>query len=319
MRRVHASYTGYICVAKSADSGEAVGMKKELAITAGVCSAGEPFPLILRLLEDPAVLAADTVRPPDLIRQNLACIFVNGRWIGCCRSAAELVGRYRALRRESRVVDPQTTIVWNPVTDDVDFLLDVGRLTRPLLIVDSNIEEYDAGCRAAHAAREAGRADWAALRAPFVQNIRLTPAHVARMRAGAASLEDLRAEGIVEWITPEEAENCLIAPSLDALRAARGDVTLRYTHCDVEQAIFGLTALVSPPFRQPHPAGPRHLRDRPGSPGGRLVQLRGPLPRRQKPLLPVLLRGAPCPDARVQLAVPQRDEHDRGLYDPRRL
>lgn len=327
MRRVHSTYAGFICIAKSADTGEMVGMKKELAITATVCPAGEPYPLILRLLEDPEVVPAHAVRTPDLIRQNLACVFVNGRWVGCCRSAPALVGRYRALRRESRIVEFQTSIVWNPVTDDVEFLLDVGRLTRPLLIVDNNLEEYDAACRARHAwARAhgggqplegvvietpggapagvwvAGRyfalgpdtgARWrpgggidladaealvaagqareepppanvlaevarlaarhgvsggagAPARVEFAQNIRLTPAHIAQIRAGTLGLEDLRAEGVVEWITPEEAENCLIAPSLAALRAAAHSVTERYTHCDVEQAIFGLTALVSP-------------------------------------------------------------------------
>jgi DNA-directed RNA polymerase beta subunit len=248
MRRVHATYTGFICVAKSADTGEMVGMKKELAITASVCSAGEAYPLVLRLKEDPAITLADEVRTPDLIRKNLACVFVNGAWIGCCASAHELVGRYRRLRREGRIVDPQTSIVWNPVTDDVDFLLDVGRLTRPLIIVDNNIEEYDAAARAVFKKVKG------AARVEFTQNIRLTPAHIAGIRAGALSLEDLRAEGVVEWITPQEAENCLVAPSLDALRAGAHDVTMRYTHCDVEQAIFGLTALVSPFANHTQPA-----------------------------------------------------------------
>lgn len=254
MRRVHPSFPGYICVAKSADTGEMVGMKKELGITASVCSAGEALPLTMRLLEDPAITPAEAVKTPDLMRKNLACVFVNGRWIGCCESAPELIQRYRALRRESRVVDPQTSIVWNPVTDDVDFLLDVGRLTRPLLIVDSNIAEYDVACRAAFAAKKAGRKDWESLKIPFAQNVRLSSAHIAGIRAGVLTLEDLRSEGVIEWITPEEAENCLVAPSISELRAAASDVTARYTHCDVEQAILGLTALVSPLGNHTQPA-----------------------------------------------------------------
>ncbi|GFR88367.1 DNA-directed RNA polymerase subunit beta [Elysia marginata] len=248
MRRVHASYTGYICVAKSADTGEMVGMKKELAITASVCRAGEAYPLILRLKEDPAITLASEVQTPDLIRKNLACIFVNGAWIGCCASAHELVGRYRLLRREGRIVGPQTSIVWNPVTDDIDFLLDAGRLTRPLIIVDNNIEDYDAAARAVFAGKPGAK------RVEFLQNIRLTPAHIASIRAGELTLEDLRASGIVEWISPQEAENCLVAPSLDVLRANARNVAMRYTHCDVEQAIFGLTALVSPFGNHTQPA-----------------------------------------------------------------
>lgn len=254
MRRVHPTYAGYICVAKSADTGETVGLKKELGITAGVCSAGEALPLKMRLLADPAVTPLDRVPTPDIARKNLAMVFVDGEWIGCCAAAHALVARYRRLRREGRYVGARTSIVWNPVTDDVNFLLDVGRLVRPLLIVDSNIAEYDAACAAARAARAAGDPAWKKLRVPFVQNTRLTPAHVAALRAKRATLEDLRREGVVEWITPSEATNCLVAPSLGALRRARHDVARRYTHVDVEQAIFGLTALLSPFANHTQPA-----------------------------------------------------------------
>lgn len=242
MRRVHSSYIGYICVSKSADTGEMVGMKKELALTATVCEASNPRPLIAHLRGDPAVTPAEAVETPHISQKTLACIFVNGVWVGCCADASRLVARYRALRRASQVVPPRATIVWNSVTDDIEFLLDVGRLTRPLLVVDSNLDEYVAARRR----KEAG--------ARFVQNVRLTPAHVAQLRAGALTIEDLRAAGVLEWVTPQEAENCLLAPSLDVLRRDRHDPAARYTHCDVEQAIFGLSALVSPLGNHTQPA-----------------------------------------------------------------
>ncbi len=253
MRRVHPTYTGYICIAKSAE-GEMVGMKKELAITASVAEAGEALPLKMRLEADPAVTRLDLVKTPDILRRRLAMVFVDGCWVGCCESSHALVERYRALRREGRLVDPRTSIVWNPVTDDVEFLLDVGRMVRPLLIVDNNLPEYDAGCYAAFAAKRAGEADWARHRVPFVQNTRFLPSHAEGLRAGRLTIEDLRAEGVLEWITPNEAANCLVAPSLAALRAAAGNVTERYTHLDVEQAVFGLTALLSPFGNHTQPA-----------------------------------------------------------------
>ena len=253
MRRVHPTYTGYICIAKSAE-GEMVGMKKELAITASVAEAGEALPLKMRLEADPAVTRLDLVKTPDFLRRRLAMVFVDGCWVGCCESSHALVERYRALRREGRLVDPRTSIVWNPVTDDVEFLLDVGRMVRPLLIVDNNLPEYDAGCYAAFAAKRAGEADWARHRVPFVQNTRFLPSHAEGLRAGRLTIEDLRAEGVLEWITPNEAANCLVAPSLAALRAAAGNVTERYTHLDVEQAVFGLTALLSPFGNHTQPA-----------------------------------------------------------------
>jgi DNA-directed RNA polymerase beta subunit len=249
MRRVHPTYLGFICVAQSADTGENVGMRKQLAITASVCTAGEALPLKLRLLADSAVVPLDDVDSAAMLRERLARVFVNGEWIGCVASAHELVARYRALRRAGRVVDSSTTIAHEPVTDEVEFWLDVGRLRRPLLIVDSNIAEYDAARRARHAWRAAERDPARGPEPPaveFVQNVRFTPEMGRQLVAGALGLSDLLRDGVIEYITPEEQENCLIAESIIVLQAARGDVTRQFTHCDVEQAIFGLAAHVSP-------------------------------------------------------------------------
>jgi DNA-directed RNA polymerase beta subunit len=255
MRRVHPTYTGFICVAQSADTGENVGMRKQLAITASVCTAGEALPLKMRLLADPAVTALDRVASRDLLRRSLTRLFVNGEWVGVCGDAQGLVARYRGLRRAGRAVDPHTTIYWDPVTDEVEFWLDVGRLCRPLLIVDNNIAEYDAALRARHAwARAGGDAAGAPPRVEFTQNVRFTPAHVRGIIEGRLTLADLVREGVAEYITPEEQENCLLAESVANLRRDRHDVTMQYSHCDIEQAIFGLAAHVSPFGNHTQPA-----------------------------------------------------------------
>lgn len=233
MRMVHASYPGYVCLNKSADTGEKVGMKKELALSATVCPAGQPFTLVEHLREDPAVVPLDKVDTRDLVRRDLSCVYVNGSWVGCVRAPYDFVARYRALRREGRVVHHLTSVSWNPITGDVFFYLDVGRVTRPLLIVDSNGAEYDA-------ARRAGKP------VEFVQTIRLTPAHVEGLARGATTLEDLRREGVLEWVCADEAENCLVAPDIAALRATAHDPTRQWTHCDVPQALLGVTAHLSP-------------------------------------------------------------------------
>lgn len=328
MRRVHPTYVGYICVAQSADTGENVGMRKQLAITAGVCSAGDALPLKLRLLADPAVTPLDAADSRDMLRKSLARVFVNGEWVGVCAEAHAIARRYRALRREGRAVDPYTSICHDPVTDEVEFWLDVGRLRRPLLIVDNNLEAYDAALRRRHAARRGGAAlrgfvvrrggepeglyyaesgayvaftkrlrelghtaegytgnapealvaaglavaaeapadvaelakkaaaggDAAEPKVEFVQNVRFTPEHARAVAEGRLTIADLVREGIAEYITPEEAANCLIAESIEVLRAARHDVAMRYTHCDVEQAIFGLAAHMSPFGNHTQPA-----------------------------------------------------------------
>jgi DNA-directed RNA polymerase beta subunit len=264
MRRVHPTYTGFLCVAQSADTGENVGMRKQLAVTASVCTAGDALPLKLRLLADPAVTPLDAVSSRDLLRgrpgaaagTGLSRIFVNGEWIGVCDVAHELVARYRALRREGRVVDPHTTIYWDPVTSEIEFWLDVGRLRRPLLIVDSNVAEYDARLRERHAWARARGGDLAGApeRLEFTQNVRFTPAHVRALVERRLTLADLVRDGVAEYVTPEEQENCLLAESIDTLRRDRHDVTMQYSHCDVEQAIFGLAAHVSPFGNHTQPA-----------------------------------------------------------------
>lgn len=254
MRRVHESYLGYICIAESADTGEAVGMSKGLGVTATITSMGDIEPLIARLIEDPLVIPLKNVYTPDIIRRGLSSIYVNGQWIGCCEHSYELVDKYRKLRRQGVVVDYQTSISWNCITDDVTFYLDAGRLIRPLIIVDNNLEEYNVACRAAFKARQEGKKDWENLKVPFKQWIGLTKEHVIDLRSGHLKISDLQDMGIIEWIAPEESENCLIAPSITVLQNAQHNVVERYTHCDVKQAIFGLTALISPFANHTQPA-----------------------------------------------------------------
>jgi DNA-directed RNA polymerase beta subunit len=250
MRRVHPSYVGYICIAQSAESGENVGMRKQLAVTAGVCGAGEVAPLRLALREDPAVLPLDALEGAAAV--GVARVFVNGAWVGFTRDAPALAARYRALRRAGAVVEATTSIVWAPLTNEVEFWLDVGRLRRPLLIVDSNLDAYDARCRERFAAKRAGREPAPPLE--FVQNVRFTLAHARALLEKRLTLQDLIAEGVAEWVTPEEHTNALVAPNITALRAARHDVTRRYTHCDIEQAMFGIVAHVSPFANHTQPA-----------------------------------------------------------------
>jgi DNA-directed RNA polymerase beta subunit len=254
MRRVHPTYVGYVCVAKSADTGENVGMKKELAITSTVCTAGESLPLKVHLRTDPDITPLDKVVNTDIARKHLASVFVDGEWVGCCTSAHSLIARYRALRREGRVVDPRASIVWNAVTDDVEFLLDVGRMVRPILIVDNNLEQYNSARRDAFVAKAAGSKDWESLCVSFVQNTRFTTSHFKDLCGGKITLENLIRDGVAEWITPNEATNCYLAKSIIELREARNDVTRRFTHVDVEQSIYGLTALLSPYANHTQPA-----------------------------------------------------------------
>jgi DNA-directed RNA polymerase beta subunit len=106
--------------------------------------------------------------------------------------------------------------------------------------VDNNIEEYDQAMRDIHNKVQGAK------KIQFIQNIRFTLEHVKKLKSKEISFNDLVEEGIVEYIAPEEQENCLIAESIDELFKNKHNVTIQYTHCDIEQAILGIAALISP-------------------------------------------------------------------------
>jgi len=239
IRRVHATYPGFICLIQSADTGESVGMQKQLAITAGICSAGDSSSLKFYLKMDKDIIPIDSIRSEQILRENLAFIYVDGDLIGYSRDANLLVDRYRKLRREKKIVDMHTTIYWKTLLNEVEFWLDVGRLYRPLLIVDNNLEEFDSDCMRSHKAGKEPTVD-------FIQNIRLTTEHIHKLMNGDIIFSDLVEEGIFEYITPEEQENCLIAKSIEVLKRDKNDYCNVYTHCEIPQAVLGLAALASP-------------------------------------------------------------------------
>lgn len=254
IRAVHSTYAGYVCPYQSADTGEDVGLKKQLACTATVCEAGLLLPLVARLAADPDIYPAPRFTNEELKKRRLCLIYVNGNFVGSCEEPWLVLRRYRGLRRTGRGITPQTTIAWKLETNEIEFWIDVGRITRALLIVDNNQAAYDAGARAAAAARAAGDADWAKHRVEFVQNVRYTKAHAAKILAGEIGLQDLLAEGVCEYITPEEMENCFLAKSVAYLYENRHNPLRPFTHCDVPQAIAGLVALVSPDANHTQPA-----------------------------------------------------------------
>lgn len=233
MRAFPDSARGRVCCARSADTGEQVGMKNALTMTAFLCGAGDSVPLREHILAQPEARAMEDTPAADLARPH-SKVFVNGSWVAVVADGLAFARKYRALRREpGGPVDPHATIHWDEVVGDVAFSLDVGRIARPLFVVDNNDAEFRAAARA-------GRP------VPFRQRIRLTARDVRDLRAGAATFEDLRARGLIEMVTSKEESQLLVAADLRTLRAEAGNHLLPYSHCDFAQSVFGLIALTSP-------------------------------------------------------------------------
>ena len=153
MRRVHPSYTGFICPIQSADTGEQVGMVKQLSLGAFFSEASSSELLKDKLLEDPDIIHLHKVYPSDLFEQQLTKVFVNGDWIGCASDAPLVWYRYREYRRGVHfvafdtvpkrgmaIIDAYITIHWDTDSNELHFWVDAGRMLRPLLIVRNNGE-----------------------------------------------------------------------------------------------------------------------------------------------------------------------------------
>lgn len=227
IRYWHPSSVGLICPAHTPETGEKVGTTKLLAITALVTDSDDNEALLKDfILHDESVTPLMKVRIPDIGKRRLARVYVNGEWIGVCEKPYDFVQRYRMLRREGQL-ERFTSIEWNCVDNVIYFYMDLGRLMRPLLIVDNNLEDFNSG-----KAKE------------FVQNIRLTYDHVERMLKGELTFEHLVKLGIVEYIYA--GEEVLLCPSLEVLQNDKNNFTQRWTHCDMEYALYGISAMMGP-------------------------------------------------------------------------
>jgi len=250
IRRVHPTYVGYIDISQSADTGDKVGMNKQMAVSAIISLATSSANLKQAILQEEGenFIRLDNPRSSatNIKREHLSSVFVNGDWLGCVERDWEFVARWRAHRRTGGSGDAppmhrHTSIFWDPGCREVRIWTDYGRMMRPLIIVYNNLAEYNARCETARKSRVAPPD-----RDEFVQWTRMSADVIARFARGEMGMQELQDEGIIEYISADEAENTLIAPSLYELRDKRHDLCTRYTHCDIEQAIHGIVTLASP-------------------------------------------------------------------------
>lgn len=219
MRRFHPSMVGYICCVQSADTGEKVGMQKQMAISARITSAGSSELLKILIYEDNELILLDNIKNIEIYKLKLTKVFINGDWVGCCKNPSAFVKKYRTYRRKQKIYY-QTTISLDVISNEIYFWVDVGRIIRPLLIVYDN---------------EKGG-----------QEIKLKKHHLKDLQSGKIDLDNLIEQEIIEFIAPEEQINCLIAKDLNKLMKHENDPLLRFTHVDIPQAIIGLPGLTSP-------------------------------------------------------------------------
>ena len=234
MRRVHLSFLGYICVIHTPE-GEKVGVNKQLAIFSFVTKASSGEVVKSMLASDNEIFSIETIDYRDIAEKNLCNVYVNGDWIGCCKDALYIAKKYRQMRREF-VINPEITIVWDNTQDEVYFWTDSGRVIRPLMIVYNNKRDPIMFNKI----NQNKKVD------EFYQGLAITQKHIDGLYAKTVTNEDLLKDGVIEYISAEEQENMYLAPSFEHLKIDKNNELHEYTHCDIPQAMFGLTGLTCP-------------------------------------------------------------------------
>jgi DNA-directed RNA polymerase beta subunit len=234
MRRVHMSFLGYIDLMHSS-TGEKVGINKQLAIYAGILKATSSQIIKDTLLQDKDVIPLDKTTSITIFNEGLRNVYVNGEWIGCSKDCLALAFKYRKLRR-SFDIHPLTTIHWENTQDEVYFWVDVGRAVRPLIIVYNNKRDPEMFPNDKYVKSKGN----------FKQGTAVSQKVIDGLKTGEMDMEYLLRNNIVEYITAEEQENCYLCSRFDVLREDKENELKEYTHCDIPQAVMGLTSLTGP-------------------------------------------------------------------------
>lgn len=230
MRRFHSSMIGYVCCVQSADTGEKVGMQKQMAISSKISLGSSSEILKEIVLNDKDIILLDRkLSNLEIYTKKLTKVFVNGDWLGCCLDFASFSKKYREMRRNNEI-HYLTTISVDIKTNELYLWVDIGRISRPLIIIYNNEEEYYKSNKTIE----------------FKQYINLTKTHIINLNAGIINYETLLDDKVIEFISPEEHQNCLIAKDIETLNSNINNPLIRYTHLDISQSIIGIPGLTSP-------------------------------------------------------------------------
>lgn len=246
MRKVHATYPGYICLIHTPE-GEKVGITKQSAIYMKITDAGNSDILkefimsaVPDVTEEKKIKDLDISFIPKRIldveaiaAQNLALVYVNGDYIGCTKDSHKFANDFRKLRRAG-FLNPETTIYWDDLTDEVHFWVDAGRMIRPLYIVYNNRDNPEMFEHKYHTYKD------------YRQMIAYNQAHANAIKSGALNFNDLVSAGLIEMVSAEESENYILAATYDILKEFWDKETHPFTHLDIPQSQLGITALTAP-------------------------------------------------------------------------
>lgn len=217
-RMLHNTQWGMVCPIESPD-GKQCGYIKHLSMLTNISLPTDASPIIEFLNSNPELMEDIN---EVVSNYNRTKVFINGDLVGLSNNTKEIVNRLKQMKLSS-MINPYTSIVYNPIEGEIHIQSDAGRTYRPLLVLD-NIDGQ--------------------------VKLRLTERHLELLREKKIGWDYLVSNGIVEYLDVMEHEQILICLDVNELK----DTKINYTHCEIHPAmIMGMGASLTP-FPDHNPA-----------------------------------------------------------------
>lgn len=197
-RTLHPTHYGRFCPIETPEGTE-IGLRKNLAILARISTA-------VSLDEDKLFSILQELGMDK--EKGVVDIFYNGRFIGHINEHEKFINQLREKRRCSEL-PIEMSIRYDKYLNTVLISTEVGRVLRPLVIVDNGIP-------------------------------RLRDEQLVLIEEGKLKWDDLLNQGVVEYLDAAEEENALVALNSQ-------DLTPEYSHLEIDSIdLFGLVTSLVP-------------------------------------------------------------------------
>eukprot|EP01063_Lacrimia_lanifica_P006540 TRINITY_DN14021_c0_g1_i1.p1 TRINITY_DN14021_c0_g1~~TRINITY_DN14021_c0_g1_i1.p1 ORF type:complete len:1236 (+),score=503.55 TRINITY_DN14021_c0_g1_i1:71-3709(+) len=244
-RLLHSTHWGYLCPAETPE-GHSIGLVKNFSLLCQV-TLGTPAAAVMAYLHQWNTQNLEMISPSDVSSAETTKVFINGNWVGI-HTAPEAMIQDLKLKRRSRDLPQEVSVVRDLKERELRIWTDSGRLTRPLFVVENYRDAND-----------------------VVRNKTvIRKKHLDKVREGldetqVMKWDDLVKMELVDLIDVEEEDSIMIAFNQERIRHptdALGNelpqtTYTTYTHCEIHPAmIFGICASIIP-FPD-HNAAPRN-------------------------------------------------------------
>ncbi|MEK6936265.1 MAG: DNA-directed RNA polymerase subunit B, partial [Nanoarchaeota archaeon] len=186
-RTLHPTHYGRFCPVETPEGTE-IGLRKNLALLSKISTRCD--------LEDSSFikLLVNELGMKKEIESLGSDIFYNGRFIGYAENSKEFIKNLKNRRREGKL-PIELSIAYNPALDNILLSTEVGRVMRPLIVVENS-------------------------------QSRLTEEHNQLLIEKALTWQELIKNGVIEYLDAAEEENALVALTNE-------NITKEHTHLEI--------------------------------------------------------------------------------------